>query len=95
MAATHLLLDCIEWLFDQFCNYFCYQLCCNIDAGYCAGNYMKRVMWTSPELFFNHKGRAPAGCVALSTSGNHVWAAMEYHHIPICFLSPASPTSKD
>ncbi|KAG8216759.1 hypothetical protein J3R82DRAFT_6997 [Butyriboletus roseoflavus] len=87
----------IEWLFDdQFCNFICHQLCFNIGIGYQAGNYSKQVMHTTClDCFSNHDGQAPPGCVSLYVFGNHIGAAMKYHHVPMCFLTPASPTTKD
>ena len=52
-------------------------------------------MRTTLDRFANSEGCAPAGHVSLSVSGNHTGAATEYHHVPACFLTPASPNAKD
>lgn len=86
---------CIAWLFeDAFCDYSKYQLCFNVALGYQRGNYTKRVMRSGPDRFWNVEGQAPSGCVALSVSGNHAGAALEYHHVPARFLTPACPTAR-
>ncbi|KAG6373937.1 hypothetical protein JVT61DRAFT_6099 [Boletus reticuloceps] len=91
----NIFVGSVEWLFDkQFCDFSRYRLCFHATSGYRGGNYIKWIMRTTPDRFSNSEGRAPPGHVSLTVSGNHTGTVTEYHHVPACFLSLASPNAK-